>query len=361
MRCLLALTVALFLHPSLRAAEPNRESFEYAVDAGLDYLSKFQTVDGAWMAHTSRIEPASKHPAVTALCVMAFLSSGHVPGEGRYGKVVENGIEFVLSHQQKSGVIARPKEWCEMYSHGICTLMLAEAVGMLPDRAAAKRLRERLAPAILVILKSQVRNGEYSGGWRYKTDSIDSDISVTAWQVMALRAAKNVGCDIPAEPIKQATAYIKRCHEPISGGYGYQHMGPVTIPCTGASLLALELTGKEHHGSQEAMKAGAYLLKNPLDPRKQNFFYGVYYTSQAMFQLGDNYWSVYRKDLHNMLLLHCAPKGAGYWDSEKGPDAQFGPNYCTAMAILALTVEYRFLPIYQRDEQLAESEVKLKP
>ena len=31
-----------------------------------------------------------------------------------------------------------------------------------------------------------------------------------------------------------------------------------------------------------------------------------------------------------------------------------GPNYCTAMAILALTVEYRFLPIYQRAEEPAD-------
>jgi hypothetical protein len=33
---------------------------------------------------------------------------------------------------------------------------------------------------------------------------------------------------------------------------------------------------------------------------------------------------------------------------------QFGPNYCTSMAVLALTVEYRLLPIYQRDEDAAE-------
>ena len=34
--------------------------------------------------------------------------------------------------------------------------------------------------------------------------------------------------------------------------------------------------------------------------------------------------------------------------------ANYGPNYCTAMAVLALTVEYRFLPIYQRVEEPAE-------
>jgi hypothetical protein len=32
----------------------------------------------------------------------------------------------------------------------------------------------------------------------------------------------------------------------------------------------------------------------------------------------------------------------------------YGPAYSTAMAILALTVEYRFLPIYQRFEEPLE-------
>jgi ABC-type glutathione transport system ATPase component len=31
--------------------------------------------------------------SVTSLAVMAFMSSGHVPGEGRYGKVVDTGIK----------------------------------------------------------------------------------------------------------------------------------------------------------------------------------------------------------------------------------------------------------------------------
>jgi hypothetical protein len=46
-------------------------------------------------------------------------------------------------------------------------------------------------------------------------------------------------------------------------------------------------------------------------------------------------------------------KANGSW---VGPndDQIYGPNYCTAMGVLSLTVEYRFLPIYQRDEESAE-------
>lgn len=343
--------------PNGLVAGPQREPFDDAVDRGLEYLAKEQNTDGSWT--TSRL---GKDPAVTSLCVMAFLSAGHVPGEGPYGKVIEEGIKFVLSQQQRNGLIAAQLQGQrEMYQHGISTIMLAEAVGMLPDRTAARGLREKLELAVGVILKAQVRDNDDRGGWRYTIRSQDSDISVTGWQVMALRAAKNVGCDVPAEPIEQAIGYIKRCHDPYSGGYRYQRSGMVTVPCTGTSVLALELTGKEHHRSPEALKAGSYLLKNPLDPRKQHFFYGIYYTSQAMFQLGDNYWIVYRKQLHDLLLRQIPPKSFGYWQGWGWDDAEVGPKYCTAMAILALTVEYRFLPIYQRSEEPVEGGNKDKP
>jgi len=355
MRLLIAVVICLGVTSLGMGAEPSyREPYNDAVDRGLAFLARSQGTDGAWTRDGAFTGvQAGKDPAITSLCVMAFLSAGHVPGEGPYGKTVENGIKFVLAQQQPNGLFADKyhKQW-EMYHHGICTLMLSEAVGMLPDRAAAKALRKQLEPAVELVLKAQLKKGEDRGGWRYNVVYVDSDLSVTGWQLMALRAAKNVGCDIPAEPIEQAVAYIKRCYDPMTGGYRYQRNGGVTIPCTGTGILALELTGKDHHRSPEALKAGAFLLKYPLDPNKQHFFYGVYYTSQAMFQLGDNYWNVYRKNLHDLLLRQKPPRDVGCWSDGQG--IAFGPNYATAMAILALTVDYRFLPIYQRSEEPSE-------
>jgi squalene cyclase len=346
--------VAFFVFASTgnAADKPEREAYDEAIDRGLEFLAGSQGNDGSWATRQNR------DPAITSLCVMAFLSAGHVPGEGRYGPVVEKGIKFVLDQQQRNGLFSGIFQGqMEMYQHGICTLMLSEAVGLL-DRREAKRLREKLELAVTVILRAQVRQGEDRGGWRYTIRSVDSDISVTGWQLMALRAAKNVGTDIPAEHIDQAIGYIKRCHDANSGGYRYQRFGAVTIPCTGTSVLALELTGSAHHRSPEALKAGSFLLKNQLNARQQHFFYGIYYTAQAMFQLGDNYWTVYRKNLHDLLLRQNPPKAAGCWTGWGWDDANMGPNYCTAMAILALTVEYRFLPIYQRSEEPADIMLK---
>jgi hypothetical protein len=120
-------------------------------------------------------------------------------------------------------------------------------------------------------------------------------------------------------------------------------MGP-SAACTGTCILALELGAPGRHRAREALQAGSYLIKTPLRYNDGHFFYTAYYGSQAMFQLGNNYWNIYRPRLHTELLDNQQRNG-GWINNEIT-----GPSYNTAMAILALTVEYRLLPIFQRNE-----------
>ena len=39
---------------------------------------------------------------------------------------------------------------------------------------------------------------------------------------------------------------------------------------------------------------------------------------------------------------------SGSWHAVHGADSMGGDAYCTSMAVLSLTVPYRYLPIYQR-------------
>ena len=71
------------------------------------------------------------------------------------------------------------------------------------------------------------------------------------------------------------------------------------------------MAGKEHHKTHEALRAGAFLLQHPPEENRPHFFYGVYYTAQAMFQLGDNYWAEYRPRLHGLLLKANPPRANG--------------------------------------------------
>lgn len=329
------------------AAPKEKSALEQSIDRALVFLAGTQDREGAWGANYR-----GRNPAITALAVMAFLSAGHVPGEGKYGDIVQRGIDFVLRSQAPNGLIANEGHY-EMYQHGICTLMLAEAIGMCEGKQADE-VRQRLEKAVQIILKAQRKSGYHKGGWRYRVSGDDGDISVTGWQLMALRAARNVGCDVPPSAIENAVEFINKCYDPGSGGYRYMPGAQLTLACTGTSVLALELCGKQYHRSAPALRAGAFILKNELSRSRAHYFYGIYYCSQAMFQLGDNYWNSFREKLHSQLF--SSQNANGSWTGRVSDDAQFGPNYCTAMAVLALTVEYRFLPIYQRNEGTSDSE-----
>ncbi|NBO90829.1 MAG: prenyltransferase [Planctomycetia bacterium] len=350
MRYLQALVLMLAILSAVPGADKpllKKTPVDKAVDRALAFLANTQLdLEGAWTAGRS-----GRNVAITSLAVMAFLSAGHVPGEGRYGAVVEKGVRWVLARQQPNGLLANDAGH-EMYHHGIATLMLAEVSGLVTGDLA-KETRRAVEKAVAVILKAQRVRDQYKGGWRYTIAHTDgSDVSVTGWQVMALRAARNLGCDVPGEAIEQAVEYLKRCHDPRSGGFRYMPYTYVTTGCTGAAVLSLELCGKKEHRSDMVLKGADYLIRRDNLPRwgVWHFSYNIYYGSQATFQVGGNYWTAYRTQLHRTLLINQGETGS--WLNTQ--DAQFGPNYCTAMAVLALTVEYRFLPIYQRGEEPSE-------
>ena len=335
----------LLLCPAMVAAQPpakDKDRLEQSVDKALAFLSAMQETDGSWQVWNAR------SPAVTSLAVMAFLSAGHVPDEGPYGAAITKGIRWVLAQQQPNGVITGPTGM-DMYHHGISTLMLAEVMGMT-DGKLARELRPKLEKAVSVILIAQNTQPTINqGGWRYNIPSFDADLSVTGWQLLALRAAKNLGCDISADRIDFAIGYVLRSRDPTTGGFCYTPGGRVTMACTGTGVLALELAGKERRLSREALQAGSYILKHPPQVGDEHFSYAVYYCSQATFQLGNNYWNYYRPLMHKVLFDNQQANGSWVGGSEG-----VGPAYSTAMHVLALTVEYRFLPIYQRHEEPAK-------
>ena len=325
--------------PKPRSVAPS--ATDRAIRRSLDYLKSTQKPDGAWESGGF-----GRATSITSLSVMAFLSAGHVPGEpGPYREAVEKGIRYVLASQKPNGMLTSNTSHGPMYCHGISTLMLAEVVGMSADAELAEQSRAALARAVDLILKAQdlSKGPTQAGGWRYQPTSRDSDLSVSGWQVMALRAAKSAGCAVPSGQIDKAVAYVKKCAVK-DGGFGYQPGGGPNNPRTGTGILALEICGD--HLTPEAIAGAEYLIKHPPRWSSEDFFYEVYYCSQATFQVGDKYFLSYYPKLTAILLQHQSPDGS--WLSGDGHDRSGGANYCTAMAVLALAVEYRYLPIYQR-------------
>ncbi len=339
MRTALGFLVVVLSATNVPAQPSAKDRLTVSVDRALAFLASKQQNDGAWDSN------GQKHPAITSLAVMAFLSAGHVPGEGPYKANVEKGIRWVLSQIDKKGSVANSAPG-EMYHVGICAMMLAEVVAM-SDAKAAEQIRPKLEACVKRILLAQrLEKGIHRGGWRYGVEGADADLSITGWQLLALRAARNIGCDVPAERIDLAIGFVMECRNPRTGAFTYMAGSEGdTKACTGTGILALELCGKDRHLSREALRAGSYLLKTPLSNNEQYHYYTFYYASQAMFQLGNNYWLAFRPNLHKVLL--GSQQKDGSWLDLDG----LGVAYPTAMSVLALTVEYRLLPIYQRNEE----------
>jgi len=103
------------------------------------------------------------------------------------------------------------------------------------------------------------------------------------------------------------------------------------------------------HGTPETVKAADYVMRTFRDlPGDQFEFYGNYYNAQGAFQIGGRYWEEYAPWMYETYLKKQEANGS--WDSREA-----GRIYGTAMMVLAFTVPYRQLPIYQRDETADEA------
>lgn len=343
-----------------RHSAADRETMK-SVQSGLEWLQDHQNEDGSWTGEVGfklnqkyEVEKIGKpHVGVTALAGMAYLAGGHLPGRGQFGGTIEKATEFVLGCvDETSGFIAR--NGTRMYSHAFATLYLAEVVGM----TSRKNVRDKLQRAVDLIVRSQNRHGS----WRYEPFAVESDMSITVCQLMALRAARNIGIKVPRSTIDRAVQYVQSSYVPddemnyfmYHDGYYFLRRGSFKYQKqentrSSFALTAAGITSLYNAGvySDDRLRDSLEVLEGTydlLDDRQTHYFfwYGHYYAVQAMYVAGDPYWSrYYRRIRADLLNLQHRD---GKWANDVGPGHAFG----TAVAVIILQVPYKYLPILQR-------------
>jgi hypothetical protein len=308
---------------------------------------------------------STAQPAVTSFCVLAFLSRGHQPGPGPYGRQLERAIDFVLSCQKEDGLICYDTpgpSWqfetashTASYNHAIAGLMLGEVYGQVSGkRARAVRVAMEKALRFTRNLQARRKPEADKGGWGYlrlTSPDMDGDLSVTAWHLMFLRSARNAEFKVPKQYADEAVEYIRRAWDPAQGLFKYNRFGGSSRGMMGAGILSLSMAGQ--HQSAIALTAGDWLLAHPYGKFGESFgefdrfYYSMFYCSQAAAQLGGHYWKGIYPPLAEAIITTQLPDGACPTEPNRG-DVVFGQTYSTSLAVLALTPAYQLLPVYQR-------------
>jgi hypothetical protein len=283
------------------------------------------------------------HPGVTAFAGLAFLAAGHVPGRGSHASVVENAVDYLLACAEGHDYMVDGGS--RMYGHAFATLFLSQVHGMTLHRR--EEVYNQLRGSVAHIVRSQNRHG----AWRYFPGSEEADISVTVCQVQALRAAKNVGVQVPKVVIDRVIQYVDDSR--IRSGthacafyykiYGRAAHTKTSFAINAAAVTTLHSSGvydpRRYKGAIEYL-SDSYDGMVRDDPEHFAYWYGNYYAIQAMRMEGGQAYKKYWNRISKDLLKLQQPDGR--WRNSVGP----GDAFSTAVACIILSAPLGYLPIF---------------
>jgi len=351
---------------------------EKSVNDGLEWLARHQADDGFWSCtclgkHAeSKCDPQSPctgegdtyEAALTGLSLLAFQAGGHYYFNGKpYSDHVRKGLDWLVEHQHEDGALVgsktpkkRKAEFHQyyMYEHGIATFALADAcaAALASRQPADERYTKALQKAVDFIYYNQ----HHDGGWRY--DNVlrsPSDTSVTGWQVLALKSAKEAGIPIREDVIEKVRTFFKNHETGEHGRTAYQRGSVHTEATTGVGMLARQFLLNEPDAPlvRDAAKYLADFAERRLGKRtgrpagSDQDYYLWYNCTLGMFQVGGEVWNRWNglvRDAIIDLQRHGEDCERGSWDPDPVWGNRGGRIYSTALAILTLEVYYRYTP-----------------
>jgi len=294
---------------------------------------------------------------VTGMAVMALLASGEDPNHGPYREPIRKALRsMILAQNADTGFLGSGQGHDSMYQHGFGTLALAEAYGAVDDRtlwtesAAGGQKGRSLGQALELAARCAVTSAKNNplGAWRYSPDAKDADTSVSGAVLMGLLAARNAGVEVPDETIDRAIKYFASMTGP-NGQLGYSGgAGGGSDAVTSIGVLVFAIAGQK--GLPQYPRALSH-LKGRSAAREQQGMEGYptytrYYRAQALFQGDVEAWERWNAGLVKELKTMQAKDGS--FSGFAGRGGGFGGTVDTALALLSLAVNYKFLPVYER-------------
>jgi hypothetical protein len=340
------------------------EGSELAVQLALRWLANHQEADGSWRLDFQAGphcggqcgQPGGKAPAknaATALALLPFLGSGYSHKQGPYAEVVELGLDYLKRSIRKEAAGGSFMDEGQMYSHGLATIVLCEALTMTQDQSLFIPARD----AVKFIVAAQ---NESKGGWRYRPGEM-GDTTVTGWQLMALKTASMSYINVPSATIRQAWSFLDAVETPLRYQYGYQEGGryekqkrrpaksKIHATTSAVGLLSRMYLGWEQ--KNKVLTDGVHWLSDlgPSVDRSANLYYN-YYATQVMRHYGGEPWEAWNPVMRDFLIASQSQnrheRGSWFFPGEHNEAG--GRLYCTAMATLILEVYYRHLPLYSK-------------
>jgi|GEM_PF-66290 len=333
---------------------------EEAVVKSLRWLKKQQNKDGSWGG-----APHNYKCAMTGMALLSYLAHCETPLSEEFGETVLKGISFLVDQGMKNPVLSLVPQRNEVsYDHAVATYALCEAYTFCKqmDIPSISNLEKVVIKAVDKIVDNQ----NTDGGWAYNYNTkagAHTDLSVTGWNVQALKAAEHGGIR-PSKgeirtALRKAAAYCRKCGKP-DGLFTYMQEGREDAAArpslVGVGVLSLQMCG---NGSDSAARKGLdWMLKNTNQPfnwkanNTSSNLYQHYYGVQAAMNRGGDVWKAYNKAFRDSTLGAQATDGSFTPNGFPGPGGLVNSNggsindkiYRQCLATLMLEVYYRFLP-----------------
>jgi len=335
------------------------EEVRRALAKALDFLASTQQEDGSWPSHEI---------AGAGLAVMSFIG-GECAGKD-YSARVRAGLDYLKSRFTPGsrfetgseeaairGGMFGPVSSTVMYEQAIATLSVIEACVALNDPSLEPMIEE----AVQLIVRSQnsaqkpatlkgptAADSPHYGGWRYEPDYTDADLSVSAWQILTLRAAVNAGFSVPDRVFKDAAKYVKTL-KGADGSFGYDGPGDIGDSCARAGMgsLALQLCDLP---KDPAIGTAVRFMQdygptwNFEYPGDGYPFYYWYYGTRVMYLAGGEDWRVWKDYMCRFLVDNQDEKGS--WDGAQAEESESLITCRTAFGALMLEFCCGHVPIY---------------